>query len=155
MTNDLEIIAAFIDGERVDASRLAQALVAPEGREYLVDLLALRELVEQAPARHNCADENAPGGVCCRFVADMRDVRMKSILVPTEHNSAMQSALDTALLLAQKFVGCIEGFAILHICKAGFRHSLRWRGSVEPARSGATASGPRSAWPLSDSLPSG
>ena len=37
---------------------------------------------------------------------------MKTILVPTEHNSAMQSALDTALLLAQKFVGCIEGFAL-------------------------------------------
>jgi nucleotide-binding universal stress UspA family protein len=42
----------------------------------------------------------------------MRDVRMKTILVPTEHNSAMQSALDTALLLAQKFAGCIEGFAL-------------------------------------------
>src|SRR6476646_1285345 len=42
----------------------------------------------------------------------MRDVRMKTMLVPTEHNSAMQSALATALLLAQKFDGCIEGFAL-------------------------------------------
>jgi nucleotide-binding universal stress UspA family protein len=37
---------------------------------------------------------------------------MKTILVPTEHNSAMLSALDTALLLAQKFDSCIEGFPL-------------------------------------------
>jgi nucleotide-binding universal stress UspA family protein len=37
---------------------------------------------------------------------------MKTILVPTEHNAAMASALDTALLLAQKFASCIEGFPL-------------------------------------------
>jgi nucleotide-binding universal stress UspA family protein len=37
---------------------------------------------------------------------------MKAILVPTENNAAMPSALDTALLLAQKFGGAIEGFAL-------------------------------------------
>jgi nucleotide-binding universal stress UspA family protein len=37
---------------------------------------------------------------------------MKTILVPTENNSAMTSALDTALLLAQKFDSCMEGFAL-------------------------------------------
>src|SRR5579863_4972915 len=37
---------------------------------------------------------------------------MKTILVPTEQNVAMASALDTALLLAQKFDGCIEGFPL-------------------------------------------
>jgi nucleotide-binding universal stress UspA family protein len=37
---------------------------------------------------------------------------MKAILVPTEHNSSMVSALDTALLLAQKFGSCIEGFPL-------------------------------------------
>src|SRR5271168_45319 len=37
---------------------------------------------------------------------------MKSILVPTENGAAMASALDTALLLAQKFDGCIEGFPL-------------------------------------------
>jgi len=42
----------------------------------------------------------------------MRGGRMKTILVPTEHNAAMASALDTALLLAQKFGSCIEGFAL-------------------------------------------
>lgn len=39
-------------------------------------------------------------------------VRMKTILVPTEHGAAMASALDTALLLAKKFGSCIEGFAL-------------------------------------------
>src|SRR6201987_1269336 len=42
----------------------------------------------------------------------MWGVRMKTILVPTEHNAAMASALDTALLLAQKFGSMIEGFAL-------------------------------------------
>jgi nucleotide-binding universal stress UspA family protein len=37
---------------------------------------------------------------------------MKTILVPTEHNASMVSALDTALLLAQKFDSCIEGFPL-------------------------------------------
>ena len=37
---------------------------------------------------------------------------MKTILVPTEHNSSMLSALDTALLLAQKFDSWIEGFPL-------------------------------------------
>ncbi len=37
---------------------------------------------------------------------------MKSILVPTEQNVAMTSALDAALLLAQKFAGCVEGFPV-------------------------------------------
>src|SRR6516165_7830383 len=37
---------------------------------------------------------------------------MKTLLVPTEHNAAMASALDTALLLAQKFASAIEGFAL-------------------------------------------
>ncbi len=37
---------------------------------------------------------------------------MKTILVPTEHNASMLSALDAALLLAQKFGSCIEGFPL-------------------------------------------
>ena len=37
---------------------------------------------------------------------------MKTILVPTEHHVSMQSALDTALLLARKFGSCVEGFAL-------------------------------------------
>ncbi len=37
---------------------------------------------------------------------------MKTILVPTEQNAGMASALDTALLFAQKFDSCIEGFPL-------------------------------------------
>src|SRR3974390_2899839 len=37
---------------------------------------------------------------------------MRTILVPTEPNAAMASALETALVLARKFGGCIEGFAL-------------------------------------------
>ncbi len=39
-------------------------------------------------------------------------MRMKAILVPTEHHASMASALDTALLLARKFDSCIEGFPL-------------------------------------------
>jgi nucleotide-binding universal stress UspA family protein len=46
------------------------------------------------------------------FLDTIWGARMKSILVPTEPGSAMASALDTALLLARKFDGCIEGFAL-------------------------------------------
>src|ERR1700756_5452498 len=38
--------------------------------------------------------------------------RMKTILVPTEQSPTMVSALDTALLLAQKFGSFIEGFSL-------------------------------------------
>ncbi len=37
---------------------------------------------------------------------------MKTILVPTEHHASMPAALDTALLLAQKFDSCMEGFPL-------------------------------------------
>ncbi len=37
---------------------------------------------------------------------------MKTILVPTEQNTSMLSALDAALLLARKFSSCIEGFPL-------------------------------------------
>jgi nucleotide-binding universal stress UspA family protein len=37
---------------------------------------------------------------------------MKTILVPTEQTTAMESALSCALLLAEKFGGRIEGFAL-------------------------------------------
>ena len=39
-------------------------------------------------------------------------ITMKTILVPTEDNSAMRSALDTALLLARRCDSYIEGFAL-------------------------------------------
>jgi len=46
MTNnhDLDTVAAFIDGERVDTDALKRALATDEGRSYLVELVAMREL---------------------------------------------------------------------------------------------------------------
>ena len=45
MTDTFEVIEAFVDRERVDAEALKTALASEEGRDYLVDLLAMRELV--------------------------------------------------------------------------------------------------------------
>jgi hypothetical protein len=42
---NLDVVAAFVDGERVDAQALSSALAQPEARDYLVELLALREVV--------------------------------------------------------------------------------------------------------------
>ena len=45
MTTPFEVIAAFVDGERVDPEALKQALSEPAGRDYLADIVALREVV--------------------------------------------------------------------------------------------------------------
>jgi hypothetical protein len=37
---------------------------------------------------------------------------MKTILIPTEDNSAMRSALETALLVARRYDSYMEGFAL-------------------------------------------
>jgi hypothetical protein len=50
MTDHLDVIAAFADGEHVEGDALKAALADEAGREYLVDLLALRGLVSEAPA---------------------------------------------------------------------------------------------------------
>jgi hypothetical protein len=46
--NVQDVIAAFVDGEPVTADELRAALAQDEGREYLVDLLALRGLARPA-----------------------------------------------------------------------------------------------------------
>ena len=43
MEQNLEILDAFVDGERVDPQALKRALSDPDGRDYLIDILALRE----------------------------------------------------------------------------------------------------------------
>jgi hypothetical protein len=54
----LEVIDAFLDRERVDPEALSEALWTVEGRQYLVDLLALRELTtEQTPAADTSGTE--------------------------------------------------------------------------------------------------
>lgn len=47
----LEIIDAFIDGERVDTDALKAALADSDGRDYLVDAWLLREAAQADPAR--------------------------------------------------------------------------------------------------------
>src|SRR5262245_51053828 len=49
-----EVISAFLDDERFDAGELADALGDPAARELLVDLVALRDLV-QTDGRHGRA----------------------------------------------------------------------------------------------------
>jgi hypothetical protein len=41
----LLVVESFIDGEAIDLEALKDALARPEGREHLVDLLALRDAV--------------------------------------------------------------------------------------------------------------
>jgi len=45
MTAMHDVIAAFTDGELVDPVELTEALARPDGREHLIDLLALRGLI--------------------------------------------------------------------------------------------------------------
>jgi hypothetical protein len=45
MSDSHEVISAFLDDEPFDANALAKALSEPSGRELLIDLLALRQLV--------------------------------------------------------------------------------------------------------------
>lgn len=44
-----EVIAAFVDGERVDTLALRAALADEAGRDYLIDLVAMREIVGSDP----------------------------------------------------------------------------------------------------------
>ena len=50
MESDLEVIDAFVDGERVDVPALKAALAQPEARDYFVDAWMLREAVREESA---------------------------------------------------------------------------------------------------------
>jgi hypothetical protein len=54
-----DVIAAFADGEPVDPEHLEQALAQPEGRTYLIDLLALRGLFGRRAAWPTAAEAPA------------------------------------------------------------------------------------------------
>jgi len=45
-----DVIATFLDRERVDSNALKQALSTEEGRDYLIELLALREVIAEPAA---------------------------------------------------------------------------------------------------------
>ena len=51
MNSEIEIIDAFVDGERVDSEAIKRALALPEGRAYLVDAWLLREAMQEDQAR--------------------------------------------------------------------------------------------------------
>jgi len=57
MIDPLDVIAAFADGEHVEPDALKAALADEAGRDYLVDVLALRGLVSEAPATRAAAIE--------------------------------------------------------------------------------------------------
>ena len=46
MSNTHEVISAFLDDESFDPSQLALALSEPDGRALLIDLLALRHVMQ-------------------------------------------------------------------------------------------------------------
>ena len=46
MNDPHEVISAFLDDEPVDANELAQALSEPDGRALLIDLVALRHVMQ-------------------------------------------------------------------------------------------------------------
>lgn len=46
MSNTHDVISAFLDDEPFDANELANALSDPEGRALLIDLLALRQVIQ-------------------------------------------------------------------------------------------------------------
>jgi len=55
VNSELEIIDAFIDGQRVDGDALKRALADPEGRAYMVDAWLLREAIQEDETRASYA----------------------------------------------------------------------------------------------------
>jgi hypothetical protein len=70
-TND--VISVFLDNEPFDAAELARALADPQGRELLLDLVAVRALVRDespiAPAAAHAAVGSRPKWIAVGFLA--------------------------------------------------------------------------------------
>lgn len=68
-----DVISAFLDNEPFDAAELARALADPQGRELLLDLVAVRTLVRDesvaAPARIAAAPLSRPAWIAVGFLA--------------------------------------------------------------------------------------
>jgi hypothetical protein len=68
-----EVISAFLDNEDFDAGELARALAQPGGRDLLLDLVALRTLVQDdgiaAPAQMKTTAASARKWVAVGFLA--------------------------------------------------------------------------------------
>lgn len=61
-TENFEVIAAFVDGERVESDALKLALSDPAGRDYLADIVSLREAVRVPGSAIAPAQWRSPGG---------------------------------------------------------------------------------------------
>jgi len=59
MDESLAVVAAFVDGERVDAQALGHALERADGRRYLIELVALGAVLDRADAQERPA-QRAP-----------------------------------------------------------------------------------------------
>src|SRR5437762_3002359 len=55
-----EVIGAFVDGERVNADALRAALSTDDGRQYLIDVAALREMTIAESGQGPAAGAAAP-----------------------------------------------------------------------------------------------
>jgi hypothetical protein len=58
----LEVIAAFADGERVDTGALRDALSDEAGRDYLIDLIAMREVISGAAGASGASGASGAAG---------------------------------------------------------------------------------------------
>ncbi len=77
MTDRLDVVAAFVDGESVAAGDLFAALGHEDAREYLVDVLALRGLVTDARPQVVTASSAAAR----RFWSPLRLVAAAALIV--------------------------------------------------------------------------
>jgi len=57
MSDTHEVISAFLDDEPFDPSQLAEALSEPAGRAFLLDVLALRHVVQPQGGHQAAASE--------------------------------------------------------------------------------------------------
>ena len=69
-----EVIGAFVDRERVDPEALTAALATDDGRQYLLDLVSLREMI---------ADEVPQTGLVRRDRSAARWLSMAAAIVVT------------------------------------------------------------------------
>jgi len=69
MTMNHEVISAFLDDEPFDATELSQALADPGGREALIDLVALRHLVQPIEGAGAPAMASRPSGRAAWWMA--------------------------------------------------------------------------------------
>jgi hypothetical protein len=69
MSNKYEAISAFLDDASFNPVELEAALSEPEGRAFLIDLIAVRRLVQPSEAMPSIRPQASAGGFQWRIVA--------------------------------------------------------------------------------------